>query len=164
MEGFTVVGQFQLEGQIVMQLNSLAMSWAEFRELLATQDVGILDDKGELVSEALLMAMDQHRSGKSPLGASWRWMAAVANNGLSLELQLQALPCSLAGLAASPALRQDNVATVVLAKFGTQYKPAASMGRNARDASPSCSLLIWRSLQSCSLTLQLRMSIARLDM
>jgi hypothetical protein len=118
MEGYTVVGQFQPEGQIVMQLNSTATSWVDFRELVAAQDVDILDDKGELASEALLRAMDQHKAGKSPLGASWRWMAAVANNGLSLELQLQALLCSPANFGASPILRQDNVASIMLAKFG----------------------------------------------
>jgi hypothetical protein len=31
IEGFTVVGQFQPEGHIVMQLNSMAMSWVDFR-------------------------------------------------------------------------------------------------------------------------------------
>jgi hypothetical protein len=120
MEGYTVVGQFQPEGQIVMQLNSTATAWVDFRELVAAQDIDILDDQGELASEALLRIMDQHKAGRSPLGASWRWMAAVADNGLSLELQLQALPCSPANLGASPILRQDNVATIVLAKFGIQ--------------------------------------------
>jgi hypothetical protein len=94
MEGFTVVGQFQPGGQIVMQPNSTATSWVDFRELVAAQDVDIYDQNGELAAEELLTAMDQHRSGKATLGASWRWMTAVADNGLSLELQLQALPCS----------------------------------------------------------------------
>jgi hypothetical protein len=120
MEGFTVVGQFQPEGQIIMQLNSTATSWVDFRELVAAQDIDILDESGELASEALLRAMDQHKSGRASLGASWRWMAAVADNGSSLELQLQALPCNPANLGASPVLRQDNVATVVLARFGIQ--------------------------------------------
>jgi hypothetical protein len=58
MEGFTVVGQFQPEGQIVMQLNSTATSWVDFRELEAAKNIDFLDDKGELASEVLLMAMD----------------------------------------------------------------------------------------------------------
>ncbi len=120
VEGFTVVGQFQPGGQIVMQPNSTATSWIDFRELVASQDVDIFDQSGELAAEELLAAMDQHRSGRATLAASWRWMTAVADNGLNLELQLQALPCSPAGLAASPILRQDNVATIVLAKFGIQ--------------------------------------------
>jgi hypothetical protein len=120
MEGFTVVGQFQPGGQIVMQPNSTATSWVDFRELVASQDVDIYNQDGELAAEDLLAAMDQHRSGRATLGAAWRWMTAVADNGLSLELQLQALPCSPASLAASPILRQDNVATIVLAKFSIQ--------------------------------------------
>jgi hypothetical protein len=120
MEGFTVMGQFQPEGQIVMQLNSTATGWVDFRELVAAQDIDILDDKGELALEALLRVMDQHKSGKTPLGASWRWMAAVADNGLSLELQLQALLYNPVNLGVSPILRQANVATIVLAKFGIQ--------------------------------------------
>jgi hypothetical protein len=47
-------------------------------------------------------------------------MAAVADYGLSLELQLQALLCKPANFGASPILRQDNVATIVRAKFGIQ--------------------------------------------
>jgi hypothetical protein len=103
-----------------MQPNSTATGWADFRELVASQDVDILDQNGELAAEELLAAMDQHRSGKAPLGAAWRWMVAVADIGLSLELQLQALPCGSASLAASPVLRQDNVASIVLAKFSVQ--------------------------------------------
>jgi hypothetical protein len=120
MEGFTVMGQFQPGGQIIMQPNSTATGWVDFRELVASQDVDILDENGELAAEDLLAAMDQHRSGRATLGAAWRWMVAVADNGLSLELQLQALPCGSTSLAASPVLRQDNVATIVLAKFGVQ--------------------------------------------
>jgi hypothetical protein len=120
VEGFTVMGQFQPGGQIIMQPNSTATGWVDFRELVASQDVDILDQNGELAAEELLAAIDQHRSGKAPLGAAWRWMVAVADNGLSLELQLQALPCGSASLAASPVLRQDNVASIVLAKFSVQ--------------------------------------------
>ncbi len=103
-----------------MQPNSTATSWIDFRELVASQDVDINDQSRELAAEELLAAMDQHRSGKATLAASWRWMTAIADNGLNLELQLQALHCSPAGLAASPILRQDNVATIALAKFGIQ--------------------------------------------
>jgi hypothetical protein len=120
MEPFTVVGQFHPGEQIQMLPNSTTSGWVDFRELVAAQDVDVYDEQGELASEALLTAMDQHRSGKATLGASWRWMTAVADNGLNLELQLQALPCSPANLAASPVLRQDNVATIVLAKLGIQ--------------------------------------------
>jgi hypothetical protein len=118
MEPFTVVGQFHPGEQIQMLPNSTTSGWVDFRELVAAQDVNIYDEQGELASEDLLTAMDQHRSGKTTLGASWRWMTAVADNGLNLELQLQALPCSPANLAASPVLRQDNVSTIVLAKLG----------------------------------------------
>jgi hypothetical protein len=54
----------------MIQLNSTATGWVDFRELVVTQDIDILDDKGELASEALLRAMDQRKSGKTPLGAS----------------------------------------------------------------------------------------------
>jgi hypothetical protein len=47
-------------------------------------------------------------------------MITVADNGQTLELQLQALPCSTATLGAYPVLRQDNVATTVLAMFAIQ--------------------------------------------
>jgi hypothetical protein len=120
MEAFTVVGQFHPGEQIQMLPNSTTSGWVDFRELVAAQDVDVYDDKGELASEALLTTMDQHKSGRNTLGASWRWMTAVADNGLNLELQLQALPCSPANLAASPVLRQDSVATIVLAKLGIQ--------------------------------------------
>jgi hypothetical protein len=120
VDGYTVVGQFQPGGQIIMQPNSTATRWVDFRELVAAQDIDIYDQEGELAAEDLLAAMDQHRAGRALLSAAWRWMVAVADNGLNLELQLQALPCSPASLAASPVLRQDNVASVVLAKFSIQ--------------------------------------------
>jgi hypothetical protein len=88
MERYTVVGQFHPGDQIITQPNSTASSWVDFRELVAAQDVDILD-KGKLASEALLTAMDQHRSGRAkilrerPGGGR---MTAVADNGLNLEL------------------------------------------------------------------------------
>jgi hypothetical protein len=120
VENFTVVGQFQPGTQIVMQPNSAASPWVDFRDLVAAQDVDIHDENGELASEALLQAMDRNKIGRNTLGASWRWMVAVADNGQTLELQLQALPCGTATLGAHPVLRQDNVATTVLAKYGIQ--------------------------------------------
>ncbi len=48
VEGYTVVGQFQPGGQIIMQPNSTATSWVDFRELVAAQDVDIYDQEGEL--------------------------------------------------------------------------------------------------------------------
>jgi hypothetical protein len=90
-----VVGQFQPGGQIIMQPNSTATGWVDFRELVAAQDIDIYDQEGKLAAEDLLAAMDQHRAGRAPLGAAWRWMVAVADNGLNLELQLQALPAAL---------------------------------------------------------------------
>jgi hypothetical protein len=120
VENFSVVGQFQPGAQIVMQPNSAASPWADFRDVVAAQDVDIHDECRDLVSESLLQAMDRNKIGRNPLGASWSWMVAVADNGQTLELQLQALPCSTATLGAHPVLRQDNVATTVLAKYGIQ--------------------------------------------
>jgi hypothetical protein len=120
MEEFYVVSQFQPGAQIIVQPNSAASTWVDFCDLVAAQDVEVHDEAGELASEYFLNAMDRNKSGRNPLGASWRWMIAVADNGQTLELQLQALPCSAATLGAYPVLRQDNVATTVLAKFAIQ--------------------------------------------
>jgi hypothetical protein len=69
-----------------MQPNSTATSWIDFRELVASQDVDIFDQSRELAAEELLAAMDQHRSGRATLAASWRWMKNLTLKNLNMIL------------------------------------------------------------------------------
>jgi hypothetical protein len=67
MEDFSVVGQFQPGAQIIVQPNSAASTWIDFRDLVAAQDVDIHDKAGELTSKSLLQAMDRNKIGRNPM-------------------------------------------------------------------------------------------------
>ena len=110
-ENWELHGQFQPGVQITMQKNSAASAWADVKELIAAQDIDVVDSEGGLHSEAFLAQVEDD------VGASIRWMVAVADSGNSLELQLQALPAPLAVINSNPVLKLDNVATIVLARF-----------------------------------------------
>jgi hypothetical protein len=50
-------------------------------------------------------------------GLSWRWGLAAAEDGKSVELQLQALPCDLNTIKGNPAFARDGLAVIVLAAY-----------------------------------------------
>lgn len=113
MEGYTIVGQFTAAN--IMQMNSTASKWVDLKELVQAGDMNVLDAQGKDVKDEFLAATKANKVAKAHLAATIRWMVTVADGANVLELQLQSLPCSTSAL--KPVLRQDNVATVALAKF-----------------------------------------------
>jgi hypothetical protein len=109
-------GQFQLGAHVAMQPNSAASKWHDVYELVQAQDMDAVTRTGELANDDFINAMDDLKAEHPSAGISIRWMVAVADGGAALEIQLQALPCSLATVQTHPILRQDNVATIVLAR------------------------------------------------
>jgi hypothetical protein len=109
-------GQFQLGTHVAMQPNSAATKWHGVYKLVQAQDMDATIRTGELANDEFINAMDDLKAEHPSAGISIRWMVAVADGGAALKLQLQALPCSLATVQTHPILRQDNVATVVLAR------------------------------------------------
>jgi hypothetical protein len=109
-------GQFQIGSQVVMLPNSAASKWFDVYEMVQAQDMDATTLTGELASEDFIDAIDDLKAEHPSAGISIRWMVAVADGGAALELQLQALPCSLATVQTHPTLRQDNIASIVLSR------------------------------------------------
>jgi len=50
------------------------------RELVASQDLEVLDPEGKEVTEEFLDVLDKGKDKELPLGAAWRWIIAVAKD------------------------------------------------------------------------------------
>jgi hypothetical protein len=120
MEPYELVGQFRPGTQVVLQNNSTCSGWFDLTDLVASQDLDVVDQEGEDAHDEFLSAVKLAQQTLAAIGLSWRWMLAASGDLKSLELQLQGLPCSGATLQATPMLCKDNVAAVVLARFNVE--------------------------------------------
>jgi hypothetical protein len=85
-------------------------------ELVQSQDVDIVNEQGDNKSDTFLEEVEQLRKENPAAGICWRWMIAVADNGEDLELTIQALPCTLHIISASPLLKLDTAPAIVVAR------------------------------------------------
>ena len=116
--------------------NSQATHWMDLRDLVASQDVDIINTSdGETANEAFLELLDKQKEG-----AIWRWFLAATSSGNetnmllninsqtlttnctlpgtnTLELRLQSLPISLAKAKQTPALMEDSAASMTVASY-----------------------------------------------
>jgi hypothetical protein len=120
MEPFEFVGQFRPGTQVALQNNSTCSGWFDLTDLVASQDLEVLNQEGEDAHDEFLEAVKTAQQTLAAIGLSWRWMLAASGNLKGLELQLQGLPCSGATLQSTPVLCKDNVAAVVLARFDVE--------------------------------------------
>jgi len=60
--------------------NSCASKWHDLRELVASQDLEVIDPEGKEVTEEFLDVLDKKKDGEQPVGAAWRWIIAVAKD------------------------------------------------------------------------------------
>jgi hypothetical protein len=86
-------------------------------DLIQAQDLDVYDEKGEAAHDIYLDAIEDAKQETSHIGISWRWGLAASEDGASIELQLQALPCNGSALKSNPAFQEDNLAVVVLTSF-----------------------------------------------
>jgi len=56
------------------------------------------------------------------LGMVWRWLVGSCCADTRVALKVQALPCSLATIKATPALRLDSTRGIIVAEFNLGYK------------------------------------------
>jgi hypothetical protein len=117
MENYVITGQFKPGTQITLQSNSTCSGWFDLANLVASQDLDVSRPGQEDASEDFLDAVATAQQTLTSVGLSWRWMVAAAADGLSLELQLQGLPCAGNTLQSIPTFLKDNVATVGLASY-----------------------------------------------
>jgi len=60
--------------------NTCVTKWHDLRELVASQDLEVLDPEGKEVTEEFLETLDKTKDQEKPVGAAWRWSIAVAKD------------------------------------------------------------------------------------
>jgi hypothetical protein len=171
----TLWAQFTIGLQAQVQANATASKWADVASLVLEQDMDATYDSGELACEEFSELMEEIKKTDPVKGISIRWMVAVAPDSTAVELQLQALPVTGAGIKANPALMEDTAATIILDRqplvytaFNTKYSdgPVPIMFSNNPEetaqiikeqpeaAHRACQLLYSRLLRTQALTQQ----------
>ena len=107
----------------MLGLNSSTSRWVDVVEMAAAMDVEVVNDKQEQVNELLVARMAEYKkkSGKPGAGIVWRWMVGCTPGDSQVSLMVQALPCSLDLVKATPSLRQDNTRGIIVADFPIGY-------------------------------------------
>ncbi len=103
--------------------NSITSRWVDIEELAQAQDLDILNSKGEPVTEEFLINMDLYRRRDPAKGSGivWRWLVDCDDATDTLCLMIQALPCDLKKIKATPGLREDITKGIVVAIFPIHY-------------------------------------------
>jgi hypothetical protein len=110
-------------GEVVqLQQNSTASTWADVAALVMEQDMDACNEAGELACEEFSDLMEEMRGKEPTKGISIRWILVAPEEGDSVMLQLQALPCTAAGIKASPVFAEDNAAAIVLLQLPVSYQ------------------------------------------
>ena len=103
--------------------NSTTSQWVDIEELAQAQDLDILNDDGEPVTEEFLQNMDIYRR-RDPVAGSgivWRWIVGCPQNSNQLNLMVQALPCTLERVEATEALRAENTKGIIVWTAAMDY-------------------------------------------
>jgi hypothetical protein len=110
--------------------DSTATRWFDLQDALQDGSIITTDNYGNVIPATEFWAALRHDCPKKEaIGASFRW-SLVVNSKKQVEVALQGLPCPQKYL--KPTLRQDNVATVRLAKVDIRCK----MGDRAAWSGP----------------------------
>jgi hypothetical protein len=96
--------QFQ-PGMVNIQTNATASKWVDLISLVQSQDIDVTDAVGDIVTEGFLSNVEKLSTPDCLVAAAWRWQLAVADDGSSLELQLQSLPAGADSLLSLPVFR-----------------------------------------------------------
>lgn len=107
----------------MLGVNSSTSRWVDVLELAQARDVEVTNDKGKVVTEEFIAAMESYkkRPGKEGAGIVWRWLVGCDSGDNRVHLMVQALPCNLDKVKTTPTLRQDSTRGIVVAKFPTGY-------------------------------------------
>jgi len=90
--------------------NSTVTDWMDLKDLVASQDMEVVDGEGENVTEEFLKLLEKNQEG-----AALRWaISATSDPEKPLELRLQSLPVSLSKVKAVPAFMEASAAAVTL--------------------------------------------------
>jgi len=86
------VADYEPGNEVRLLHNSVASKWADIADLVQAADVDAFAD-GKEANTSFLEDLMSAQKDKPDVGISWRWIVGAAQDG-SLELSLQALPCS----------------------------------------------------------------------
>jgi hypothetical protein len=88
--GMTIEGQLEIGVQVFLQPNSAASRWEDLMEMLAAQDLEVLDSNGDNAYDQFMTAFDElKKKGDNPsLGISWRWIVVAKLDSRRMELQV----------------------------------------------------------------------------
>jgi len=102
--------QLQPGVSAIFKQNSVVTNWMDLKDLVASQDMDIVDAEGESKSEDFLKLIEKLQEG-----AVIRWaLAATTIPEQPLELRLQTLPLPLSKVKTTPALLDPTAATNTL--------------------------------------------------
>ncbi len=96
----------------------------DIEDLAKEQDLDILDDHGDPVTEQFLSNMELYRK-RDPAashGIVWRWIIAYDNNLDDLSLMVQALPCNLSKIKSTASLREDHAKGIMVLTLPITYE------------------------------------------
>jgi len=148
-KGMRIEAQMGVGDQLKLEKNSVCTKWMDIVELVQSQDVEIVNDQGEDVSESFLALMEIYRKEDRPQnsgnfkellqtylcqkytvlliysdfpGICMRWLLGTLVGNTQVLLIAQALPCSKAVIDANPSLQTDHTRGVLVDKFPILYE------------------------------------------
>jgi len=115
--------ELELGTQISIAKNCTTTRWLDIRELVESQDMDVLDSKGEIVTDQFLARWKELReSNKTVSGISWRWVLGYRSTFDTMVLVAQGLPCSTTQIDGSQYMKAESAPGVVLATFELLYE------------------------------------------
>lgn len=102
--------------QIVLGKNACTSRWVDILELAQAQDIEVVNNNGDFVTDEFIAAMEQYqaRDPTSSAGIVWRWLIGHRGRSNTLYLMVQALPCSLSKIKSTPELREEHTKGVIV--------------------------------------------------
>ena len=95
-------------------------------ELAKAQDIEILNNDGELVTDDFIKNMELYQSRRpgENTGIVWRWLIGYrGRTSNALHLMVQALPCNLQKIKSTPELREEHTKGITYATFENAEVP-----------------------------------------
>jgi len=115
--------ELELGTQISIAKNCTTTRWLDIIELVESQDMDVLDSKGEIVTDQFLARWKELRErNKTVSGISWRWVLGYRSTFDTMVLVAQGLPCSTTQIDGSQYMKAESAPGVVLATFELLYE------------------------------------------
>ena len=121
-EGMVLETQLHLGTQVMFEKNSTCSDWLDIVELARAQDVEVINQDEQPITEDFLKIMDDYRS-KNPeknIGISWRWVLAVQRGKVCLLVI--GLPSSKKAIDSNDTLKHETTPGITLGVYNLGYE------------------------------------------